>query len=483
MFLQPEQRQVISQRIDPKIIMANNILQLSAMELNQTIENELVDNPALETVEEFVCEGNCLDPSTCPYCMNRLAKTADPEPRLDGLDTADQEADYEPFFGYLTPDPEEDFDPVSNLEAEMTLQEHLRGLLRAAVSAEDYWIGEYIINSLTESGWLDGTPEGIAQELGVPLETVQRLLIVIQSFDPPGVGATSLQECLLIQLRYLREEGLPAEEARMVQLAEKALSQYWDHVVARRFAKIARSLGISQEEARQVFQYICTRLNPHPANQFRPSWAYRPANNKASVRPDVVIRRTEAGYEVEIVVAEPYSLAVNPHYRELYAQIKNGHGNHSEDDRKHISEYVERAELFIRNIHQRRQTLRLISRCIIECQAGFLATGSRQFLRPLTRTQVARMLNMHESTVSRATANKYVQLPNQEVIGFDIFFNHSLSVKNIIEEIIQEEDPANPLSDQQIADKLKQRGIEVARRTIVKYRESQKILSSTRRRR
>ena len=201
------------------------------------------------------------------------------------------------------------------------------------------------------------------------------------------------------------------------------------------------------------------------------------------MRPDVIIRRSEHGYDVEVLGAESFTLGINPMYREPYTQIKNGSSTLGDDEKKHIIEYVERAELFIRNINQRRHTLRQITNCIVECQTGFLETGSRQFLRPLTRTQVAKMLNIHESTVSRATASKFVQLPNQEVVGFSIFFNSSLSIKDAIEEIIQDEDPSNPLSDQQIVELLTEKGITVARRTIVKYRESQKILSSTRRRR
>ena len=170
-------------------------------------------------------------------------------------------------------------------------------------------------------------------------------------------------------------------------------------------------------------------------------------------------------------------------YRATYAQIKNGQGKYSEEDRKQITEYVERAEMFIRNINQRRQSLRIITHCIIENQIGFMETGSRQFLRPLTRTQIARQLDLHESTVSRATANKFLQLPNQEVVSFNLFFNSSLSIKDAIKEIVQGEDPNHPFSDQQIVALLVEKGINIQRRTVVKYREDQKILSSTRRRR
>ncbi|MCS6775826.1 MAG: RNA polymerase factor sigma-54 [Chloroherpetonaceae bacterium] len=482
-MLRQEQRQVIAQRIDPKIIMANTILQLTSMELVQTIENELIENPALEALDEQTCDGSCLDPNSCPYCSVRSLHAPEGDLRNEALDSGDYESEYDSGFSGVLHEGDEDFDPIGNLEAEMTLQEHLRGLLRAAVPAEDYWIGEYIINNLNERGWLDTPVESIACELGVSVEDVTRLLEAIQSLEPPGVGARNLQECLLLQLRFLRDDNPDAPDRRLNLLAEALVSKHYEHVAAARYSKMARAVGITTEEARQVMEYIRTRLNPFPAAQFRPPWAYRPSNSKSVVRPDVIIRRTELGYEVEVLGTEPFTLGINPTYREAYNQIKNGIGNHSEEEKKHFTEYVERAELFIRNLNQRRHTLRMITRCIIDCQAGFLETGSRQFLRPLTRTRVAKMLSIHESTVSRATANKFVQLPNQEVVPFSIFFNSSLSIKDAIEEIIQDEDPSNPYSDQQIADLLKARGIPVARRTIVKYREAQKILSSTRRRR
>ncbi len=481
MLLQNDQRQVITQRIDPKIIMANSILQLTSAELMQSVEGELWENPALDTLEEAPCSGDCIDPANCPYCSSRRTKDVDADPASESPDSGDQETEYE-LFGFPTSE-EDEYDFVGNLEAEVTLQEHLRELLRSAVSADDYWIGEYLINNLDDRGWMDGNLEEMAVELNVPLSDVCRLLAMIQTFDPPGVGARSLQECLALQLRYLLEEGIDADKKRIIECAERMVCEQFDHVGPKRVAKLARAVSCTSDEAKQALEYIRTHLNPYPASQFRPPWAFRPVNSKSSVRPDVVIRRTEIGYEVEVVGADSFSLNVNPQYREAYAEIKNGRANYSDDDRKHFTEYVERAELFIRNINQRRQSLRLITRCIIDYQIGFLETGSRQFLRSLTRTQIARQLDIHESTVSRATANKFVQLPNQDVVSFNLFFNSSLSVKDAIEAIIQEEDSAHPFSDQQIVTLLSEKGIHVARRTVVKYRESQKILSSTRRRR
>ncbi len=486
MLMHQEQKQALSQRIDPKIIMANTILQLNSMELHHTIEDELLDNPALEAIEDSPCDGHCLDPQNCPYCAARLKKREDAEEEEashDSYDSGDPETDYDPYFGAFPLEQEEEYDPLGNLEAEMTLQEHLRGLLRAGIESADYWIGEYIIHTLDDKGWLGEPIENIALELGVETEDVLRVLKVIQSFDPAGVAARNLQECLLLQLRFLKEEAETPSEHKFNNLAERAIRDHFDHFGARRYLKLARQLNCTAEDAKQTLEYIRTHLNPRPASQFRPPWSYRPANSKTTIRPDVLIRRNAHGYDIEVIGGEPYGLGVNPMFRDAYTQIKSGMGHHTDDERRIITEYVERAELFIRNITQRRHTLKQITRSILEFQTGFIETGSRQFLRPLTRTRIAKMLNIHESTVSRATANKFVQLPNQEVVNFNLFFNSSLSTKDVIEEIILEEDPANPLSDQQIVEKLGERGITVARRTIVKYREQQKILSSTRRRR
>ncbi len=152
------------------------------------------------------------------------------------------------------------------------------------------------------------------------------------------------------------------------------------------------------------------------------------------------------------------------------------------DEKKHVVEFVERADLFIKNINQRRRTLRQITRAIVDYQQGYLETSSKAFLRPLTRSRIAKALKIHESTVSRATSNKYVQLPSEEVVDFDFFFDNAASTKDLIEELIANEDKNNPLSDQEIAKILKERGMTIARRTVVKYRESMKILSSRQRR-
>ncbi len=482
-MLHQQQRQSISQRIDPKIIQANSILQLSSLELLQSVENELMENPALDTLEDGGCAGDCLDPDACPYCLARKNQIANESASSDSADSDESYSDYNSQYESVTNDSDDDYDPISNLESEVTLQEHLRNLYRAAVPPHEYAVGEYLINCLDDRGYLDGEITDIALDLQVEESEVYKALKVIQSFDPPGVGARSLQECMLLQLQYLIDEDSPVSDHKILQASHRMVRDNFDLVTSRKYSKLARLTGISIDEAKASIEYIRNRLNPFPASQFRPPWDYKPMNNKASVRPDVVVRRTELGYEVEVIGSDHSLLCINSSWRDAYNKIKNASSNHSEEQRKQVMDYVERAELFIRNINQRRHTLRQISKCIVDCQTGFLETGSRQFLRPLTRTRIAKMLHIHESTVSRATSNKFVQLPNQEVVGFDIFFNSSLSIKDAIEQIIHQEDVSNPFSDKQIVELLRDKGVDVARRTIVKYRESQMILSSTHRRR
>ena len=405
MLMHQEQKQTISQRIDPKIIMANSILQLNSMELNHTIEDELLDNPALEAMEDSPCDGHCIDPHNCPYCSARLKpKDEAEEASHDGYDSGDPETDYDPYFGAFPQNLDEEYDPLGNLEAELTLQEHLRGLLRAGIDAADYWIGEYIINTLDDKGWLGEPVENIALELGVSPDDVMRVLEVIQSFDPAGVAARNLQECLLLQLCHLKDEATTPSGKKYNHLAQRAIREQFEHFGARRYLKLARQLNCTADDARQTLEYIRTHLNPRPASQFRPPWSYRPANSKTTIRPDVTIRRNAHGYEIDVVGGEPYGLAINPVFREVYTQIKEGIGTHSEEECRIITEYVERAELFIRNIHQRKQTLRQITRSIIEVQTGFIETGSRQFLRPLTPHENRQ--NARYSRVDRQSGNR-----------------------------------------------------------------------------
>jgi len=463
-------KQTLVQRIDPKLIMANTILQLSQMELQQVIEQELAENPALEVPDDDPCQGCDMPKTLCVDCaFHRQAVSA------DDLDISIYEIE-QPFDFTGTDEAEEDF--LANIEAQVTLQDHLRSLLRAAGTAQQFRIGDYLIANIADSGYLECTAEEAAADLGKPVEEVEQVIALIQTFEPAGVGARNLQECLRLQLEHLDGQG----QGNPVAL--RIVRDHWNDMVAGRVGRIARRLKVSSQAVEGAIEFIKSRLNPYPGNAFRPPWNSKLDNLKTTVKPDVIVRRTPAGYEIEVVTTEQYFLAINSQYRQAYEQIKSGTGTRlSDDEKKHIVEFVERADLFIKNINQRRRTLRQITKAIVEYQQGYLETGSRAFLRPLTKTKIARALNMHESTVSRATSNKYIQLPSEEVVSFDFFFDNSVSVKDLIGELIASEDKSNPLSDQAIAKILQERGLNVARRTVVKYREAQKILSSRQRRR
>ncbi|MEN6357185.1 MAG: RNA polymerase factor sigma-54 [Armatimonadota bacterium] len=464
-------KQTLSQRIDPKLIMANNILQLSSLELQQVVEQELAENPALEVPEEDPCEG-CEQPKTlcldCPFRKQSVSS--------DDSDLSVYELDEPIDFAADADDGEGDF--ISNIRAEVTLHDYLTEVLRAVVPSEQWDIGEYIISNINESGYLECTIEELAHEMGKDIDEVELVLSVIHTLDPPGIGARNLQECLQIQLERLEED----ECGNPVALA--IVRDYWQEMLSGKVGRIARRLKVTAKDVGFAIEFVRKQLNPYPGNSFRPPYQNEPVNQGGAVRPDVVVRRTPNGYEIDVAGSDFYLLSINSRYRQMYNDIRNGGAKKfSGDDKSHISQFVERADLFIRYINERRKTLRQITKSIVEYQQGYIETGAKSFLRPLTRTKIARALKMHESTVSRATANKFVQLPSQEVVPFDFFFDGSVSIKDVIGELIASEDKCNPLSDQQIAKILQEQGLNVARRTVVKYREAQKILSSRQRRR
>lgn len=471
MLIEQGLRHSLTQKIDPKLIMANNILQLSSVELQQVVEQELAENPALEVPEDDPCE-NCEHPKTlCLDCPFRKQS-----PSSDDVDLSVYELEQPIDFAADFEDSEGDF--IANIRAEVTLRDHLIELLHALMPSEQWAVGEYIVSNINESGYLEGSVEEFSLDLNRDVDEIEAVLAVIQTFDPPGVGARDLRECLKIQLERLEED----DQANSIALA--MVKDFWQEMLGGKVGRIARRLKVTAKDVAAAIDFIKKQLNPYPGNSFRQPYQSDSENRGGSVKPDVVVRRTPAGYEIDVAGHDQYFLNINARYRAMYDDIRNGGAkDYSGEDKKHITEFVERADLFIRYINERRRTLRNITRAILEFQQGYIETGAKSFLRPLTRTKIARTVKMHESTVSRATANKYVQLPSEEVLPFEFFFDGSTSVKDLIGVLIASENKESPLSDQQIATILQERGHNVARRTVVKYREAQKILSSRQRRR
>jgi RNA polymerase sigma-54 factor len=482
-----------TQKIAPHLIQASEILQCSTQELMQVIEKELMENPALEAPDSS-SEGclECPKPvSLCANCPRRLVSES-PFSALTDSSISDSESVAAPeilddrhdedYFDYQAAnDPDEYFDPITLKPSTTNLRDHLLTGLRSMARSGPVLRGaEYLVNCLDERGWLKFDVDEALAVLDSDLESLEASVLLLQNCDPAGVGARNLQECLLLQLRSLESEG------RGNELAAILVEHYWESLAQRRYDQTAKKLKTSREEIEEAVKFIQNELTPDPAGAYRQPWEHKPDTRSEIIKPDVIIRRTPTGFEVEVATFNYPALNVSARYRRLYEQIKAVGSNASAKslprlsllERRHIVQNVERADVFMKNLMQRRKTIERITRCLIEAQQGFIETGSRAFLLPLTRTELARRTGLHESTVSRALLHKYVQLPSQEVINFDSFFASAGSAKEAIATLIADENPDHPLSDETLRQELKQMGVQVARRTIVKYREALRIPAS-----
>ena len=467
-------------KVTPKQIAANYILQLSSLELQDVINQELQENPALDLDEVQVCPicGQLLKGRVCLSCFgvgNRPYSRA-------------EDADTEPLEGtsLMQRDEEQDeLDPIIRAEAEQTLAEYLSWNARVLLPARLHPVSEYIIGNLNDNGYLDLPIEEIAKTMKVSIADATEALVAIQGIEPWGIAARDTRECLLIQMDHLAEigEGVP-ENARTI------VAGHFRELGEHKFGDIAQALRVTREEVQSAWDYIKENLNPFPAHAF----AAGPdgtsiGGRQVALRPDVIIFKNEQGeFEIEVIESRRFSLRVNPVYRQLVGQLQAARSagaqapQMSDEERQHIRQYVTRAKFFIDNINQRRQTIARITDVIVDCQRDFLEKGV-QSLRPLTRAEVGERIGMHESTVSRATAGKYVLLPAGQVIPFSMFFTASLGTKDVIKNIIDAEDGSRPYSDQDIVEKLRgEHGIILARRTVAKYRDELQILPARLRR-
>lgn len=462
--------------ISAKLIASIKILQYSAEELEQAIARELSDNPALEMDELAQCVrcGTTLRAGVCPACdMPKGDREQDPRLDFAGWD------DDLPHRGDLSISDDTDYDPLDFVRSSSSLSEYLLRQLGALLPPNDQDIAEYLVGNLNSHGYLTVSVAEAAETLRVSEARIEAVLATLQTLDPPGIGARDLRECLLIQLCAFEGANPAIPVARA--LLETCLHELGEH----HFADIARSLGVTSTQVKQAWQFIRSNLNPYPGHAFEsaevPEIGVSSSGDRSViVRPDVIIQRTEHGFEAEVIERRRYRFGVNSTYSSLYRDCRPsaiGRIGLSESDRQHVREYAARARFFMECIRQRWETLSTIANALIEHQYDFLDRGVR-YLRPLTRGELASHVGLHESTVSRATANKYVLLPNGRTISFDDFFDGSLVAKDMLRELIDEENPRKPYSDEDLAELLHERGLPLARRTVAKYREALGILPS-----
>jgi len=454
----------------PQLVAANHVLALSSAELQSLIYQEMDENPALDMEENAVCPrcGFPLRGPTCETCQRNA--TLEQSSMLGANDYGD-----DTNWRQQTRGDDDEFDPTTRVAAQMSLAEHLTLSLQAQFPAEDAPLIEYLVGNLDEDGRLRCSSDEAVDRFDATPEHVEEIIRALQAMEPIGVGARDLRECLLIQLDYVM-----AQTNTPQPLVREIISEHLGALSEHKYSQIALELGASTEMVREASEYIKRNLNPFPGRGHLDVNLLGGGESAAPILPDVVIsRRTLADgdvFEVEVIESKRFFLRVNPSYAQIYVAAKHHEAGLSADERQHIQHYVMRARLFIANINQRRQTLARITRCVVEIQRDFLEHGVRA-LKPLTRAKVATMLDLHESTVSRATASKYVMLPTGEVIPFSNFFVANLSIKDVIKELVERE--TTPLTDQELADLLHQRDIQVARRTVAKYREQLSILPST----
>jgi RNA polymerase sigma-54 factor len=500
------QQQTQVQRIGPHLIHANALLQCTNSELLQMIDAEQQVNPALDGAESLGSSGDCPycpnggNPpcATCPFnrSAHPLEDAQDRAPEEDyrfmmgGSDDQTDDSDLPPNHLSMHSDTADisaastssDYDPVTFAAATVSLAEQLLSHLKAtSSSAADAQIAEYLVDSLDEQGYLRLNMDEACAVLQATVADIETGIERLQLCEPPGIGARNLRECLLLQMMHLKETG---DDSAFDKVAEAMVRHQWDLFVQRRYPQIARRLGVSLDRVEQAVAFVQNQLTPHPASQFRQPFIHRPDSQSDSIRPDVVIIRTATGFKVELAGLDNLSLQISPHYRGLYDAIRAHRSRTApapgmtRELQKHVVDYVERADLFLKNIQRRQWTIQRIATALVEQQQGFLETGRRAFIRPLTRTHLAQQLGMHESTISRALLHKFVQLPSQEVVSFDVFFGSGSGAKDAVAELVASENPQTPLSDQAIMKALNDRGIAVARRTVVKYREELRIPAS-----
>jgi RNA polymerase sigma-54 factor len=455
--------------LTPSLQQAIKLLPMSTLELTDLLNQEMVENPMLEEVPTEELQ---------PAEVNTAQEKTETEAAVNKTDTWDDQ-DYEYFFGDYLDDgyrPRaaqeiKELPPIENtLSTASSLSDHL--MWQLSMQTDDPLmkeIGSAIIGNLDDDGYLVASFEELAAMGPWPLPEVERALRLIQSFDPVGVASRDLQECLLLQLRHLGLEGTPTE---------KVVTEHLRLLQNHQVPEIARKLGLTIDDLKEHIEVI-RHLDPKPGSRYNPS-------QSQYVIPDVYVVKVEDQYVAVLNEDGLPQMRISPVYRRL---LDKGADN-SDETRAYVKDKFRSALWLIKSVEQRQKTIHKVANSIINFQRDFLDHGI-EHLRPLVLRDVANDIGMHESTVSRVVTNKYMHTP-QGVFEMKYFFHSGISssygesvssvtIKQRIRKIIENEDPRKPLSDSKIVSILQREGLVLARRTIAKYREELKISTSNQR--
>lgn len=485
----------------PELIQAIQILQFNTQELDNYVQEQLLTNPVLEQGNspenidsgESAASENEYEHKSEEYRIGSESFTNISQENREGRDNStgalgesSRELSNAEWMEHIK---ERDYDDISYRQAEysnedkdysyeqfvtsdVTLPEHLMFQLQfAPIKKGCRAIGKYIIESLDDNGYMTLSIDEISRAMSVEPEKVKIVLDAIHGFDPVGVGASDLKECLLIQLEHNGE---------LSELAEQVIRNYLEDIAANRLGTIAKELGVPVKEIQDVSDLIRT-LEPKPGRQFASQTSTR------YIVPDIMVEKINGEYVVTVNESSTPKLMVSSYYEKILQE-----SNNDPNLTKFLSGRLNSAIWLIKSIEQRKQTIFNVVSAVVKYQVEFFEKGPK-YLKTLTLKQIAEEVGIHESTVSRSINGKYMQSP-RGVFEIKYFFTSgvsgnqgesisSKSIKTFIKEIVTSEDPKSPYSDQDMVKLLGERGIDISRRTVAKYRDEMNILSSSKRKR
>ncbi len=420
--------------LTPQMEQSLSVLQMGTEELNQCIEEEVLSNPMLDYAKE---------------------------PEKKEVRRSQGEG-----IGYYSRKKTEDIDYQSYLNAiadekseDTELAEYLRmQLYTKKISPRRQKIGKYLIECLEESGYLKMDMDELAKGIGLSKEELEREIRFMQTLEPCGVFARDLKECLLLQV-----EG----EEQMQRQARLLIEKYLDEIAQNKIPQISKQTGLTTAEITKTIQYIKEELEPVPGR------GYGCANRNEYIYPDITVKEDEKGYRIILNKEKVHTLELNREYLPMLGQV------HSSEENKYLKEQYQKAKILLRNIGKREETLAAVAEAIVDWQREFFEKGKAS-LKPMNLLDIAQELDVHESTVSRAVRDKYLEC-RWGIFELKYFFSNKTSdgnncnVLTCIQEIIRSENKQKPLSDAKIAEQLEKKGIRISRRTVTKYREQMQI--------
>lgn len=481
------QKQLQRLIMTPQMQQSIKLLQLNSLEMEQLAEELMLENPFLELADDR--ESSTQDPLATKGAESNTADIATPnnteENSPDGAETSDAtpqnilnqpeafdkiDVNWDDVYDgaenkvYYQHEDYEEHDFTEYTPIRTSLLDHLLRQIRlSTLEGRDVEIAEYIVGNLDEAGYLRLELSEIAHDFDVPIEQVEDVLEIVQEFDPAGIAARDLKECLRLQL-----EDQNVRDSFIYRL----IDEFLEDLQKRKFKEIAKATGVDEERVIKAFEHI-SRLEPKPGRSFTKDQPHY-------ITPDVIVKKVDGKYIYYINEGRMSRLGINPYYRQLMLE-----NNLGKEDKRYAKEQFRGALWLLKNIEKRKMTILRITEAIVNAQKEFFDKGM-EYLKPLTLREVAEQVDMHESTVARVTNGKYMDTP-RGLFELKWFFSSgivkhngettsSTNVKDMIAQFIRNELPEKPHSDQKIARMLEKAGIKIARRTVAKYREMMKIL-------